>query len=112
MIEKPDTIGSFLGLITTEHKVRYQMRTEKESIIPGVSFQGYFELPGGRVKEKDLCKLLTPEGLLREAIRRTREELGIMVPSDIKIPALYQTVYQNPETHKIDWAFVIPVFPG
>jgi len=108
--KKPDRVGAFLGLITTEGKVRYQMRIEEQSIT-GISYKGDFELPGGRVKEKDLKKVLTPEGLLKEAIRETKEELGLVVEK-LMPQYLYRTIFENPKTGKVDWAFVIPVFPA
>lgn len=108
--KKPDTIGSFLGLITTEGRVRYQMRIEKRSIT-GISYKGDFEVPGGGVKEKDLRQVLTPEGLLKEAIRETREELGIVVVG-FSPSYLYRTVFENPKTGKVDWAFVILTLPA
>ena len=108
--KRPDTVGAFLGLITPEGKVRYQMRTE-ESSITGISYKGDFELPGGRVKEKDLRKVLTPDGLLEEAIRETKEELGIVVKKFTPF-YLYWTVFENLKTGKVDWAFVIPTLPA
>jgi len=109
--KRPDTVGVFLGLITKKGRVRYQMRTEKWSPITEVSHKGDFELLGGGAKEKDLSKLLTPEGLLAEAVRETQEELGIAVSTDVPLAALYRTVFESFKTGKVDWAFAIPVFP-
>ena len=86
------------------------MRIEKGSIT-GLSYKGDFELPGGAVKEKDLRKVLTPGVLLEEAIRETKEELGIVVSSDMPVFMLYRTVFENLKTGKIDWAFMTPVLP-
>ena len=107
-IKKPDSIGSFLGLITSEGKLRMQMRTEKSSPITGVSYKGDFELTGGGVKEKDLKVVLTPEGLLQEGIREAKEELGIKVTMPETFP-VYWAPYENPKTGKVDWAFMIPI---
>ncbi len=109
-IKRPDSIGSFLGLITRgERKLRMQMRTEKGSPITGISYKGDFELTGGGVKEKDLEKVLTPEGLLREGIREAEEELGINVSERIfscgSIP-IYWAPYEDPKIGKVDWAFM------
>ncbi|MFH1575466.1 MAG: hypothetical protein ABIB55_00795 [Candidatus Nealsonbacteria bacterium] len=108
-VKKPDSIGVFLGLITKEGKVRYQMRTESSSPITGLSYKGDFELPGGGAEEKNLSKLLTLEGLLIEGTREVKEELGIVVmPPPEDIP-LYWAPYENPKNGKIDWAFILPV---
>ena len=106
--KRPDTIGAFFALITSEGRVLYQMRLEKTSIT-GSSYAGDYELPGGRVKENDLKKVLTPQGLLEEASRETEEELGIIVSKDTPVDWLYRTIFENPESGKVDWAFAIPV---
>jgi ADP-ribose pyrophosphatase YjhB (NUDIX family) len=107
--KKPDTVGAFLGLITEEGKLRMQMRVE-ESSITGISYKGDFELTGSRVKEKDLHKVLTPSGLLKEAIRETKEELGITVIPPGRF-SIYRAVYEDPKTHLVDWALMIPIPP-
>jgi 8-oxo-dGTP pyrophosphatase MutT (NUDIX family) len=109
--KKPDSVGVFLGLITKEGKVRYQMRIESSSPITGISYKGDFELPGGGAEEKNLSELLTPEGLLDEGIREAKEELGIVVLPPQEFP-LYWAPYQNPKNGKIDWAFMIPILPS
>lgn len=117
LLKKPDSVGVFLGLITKEGKVRYQMRIESSSPITGISYKGDFELPGGGAEEKNLSKLLTPEGLLEEGIREVKEELGIIVvlspPPDLPLywAPLYWAPYDNPKNGKIDWAFMIPILP-
>lgn len=104
-------------MITRSGRVRYQMRTEKGSPITGISYKGDFELSGGRVNERDLRVVLTPEKLLEEAIRETKEELGIAVSADFTVSAnavccgIYRTVFTNPKDGKIDWAFAIAVPP-
>ena len=110
-VKKPDSIGVFLGLMTKEGKVRYQMRTESSSPITGLSYKGDFELPGGGAKEKNLSKLLTLEGLLMEGTRETKEELGIVVMPPPEDVPLYWAPYENPKNGKIDWAFALPVLP-
>lgn len=111
LLKKPDSVGVFLGLITKEGKVRYQMRIESSSPITGISYKGDFELPGGGAEEKNLSELLTLEGLIMEGTREVKEELGIEVllpPNDIP---LYWAPYENPKNSKVDWAFMIPVLP-
>jgi hypothetical protein len=109
--KKPDSVGVFMGLITTEGKVRYQARIESSSPITGISYKEGFELPGGRAKEKDLRKLLTLKGLINEGVREVREELGLAVSLPLQEFPLYWAPYENPQTDKVDWAFMIPVLP-
>jgi len=109
--KRPDSIGVFLTLITREGKVRYQMRIEEKSLT-GISYKGDFELPGGGAEENDLKELLTPEALLKEGIRETEEELGIVVESDTPVLYLYRTIFENPKSGEVDWAFAIPVASG
>lgn len=111
LLKKPDTVGVFLGLITKEGRVRYQMRIESSSPITGISYKGDFELSGGRAKEKDLSKLLTPYGLLKEGIREVKEELEVIVLSQSSHFPLYWAPYEDPKTNKVDWAFMIPIEP-
>ncbi len=110
MAKKKITVGAFFGLITKEGKLRLQRRIEKGSrVLPGISFQGDFELTGGGVKEKDLSKVLTFSSLFMEAVRETIEELGIIVlPPQQPFP-LYRAVFVNTARDTEDWAFMIPV---
>ena len=87
------------------------MRTEKGSMLgPNISYKGDFELPGGAVEEKDLRKVLTVSGLLRESAREVKEELDILVDDPSEFP-LYRAVYIYPNGKKEDWAFMIPTPP-
>ncbi|MDO8424627.1 MAG: NUDIX hydrolase [bacterium] len=108
---RPKTIGVFAGLLTEEGKVRLQRRIEKDSIIPGKSYEGDWELPGGRVQEKDIKKVLTRSVLEGELIQRVKAELGInimMVPNS----PLYLAIFEDPGKEICDWAFMITVPPG
>ena len=89
--KRPNTVGAFLGLITSKGRVRYQMRIEND-LIAGISYKGDFELPGGRVRKKDLRVVLTPDELFKAAAKRTKEEMGITdaVPDNIMI---YRTIF-------------------
>ncbi len=113
---KEITIGAFLGLVTEEGKVRLRMRTEKGSVLgKNVSYKGDFELPGGGVKQKDLNKVLTMQGLFKEAIRETKEEIGDVILGNINELIIdgpvYRAVYKFPDGKKEDWAFMIPIPP-
>lgn len=109
MAKKKIIVGAFRGLITKKGKIRLQMRTEKTSMFRGVSYKGDFELPGGRVKKKDLRKILTPQGLDEESAREVEEELGIPVFTPPKF-SIYRAVYTYPDGNE-DWAITIPTSP-
>lgn len=103
-------VGAFRGLLTSKGTLRLQMRTERGSVLgPTVSYQGDFELPGGKVKTVDLQEVLTLPVLLAESAREVKEELGIEV-RDPLAPVLYRTVFISPKGWE-DWAFVIPTPP-
>ncbi len=110
-MERPKTIGVFAGLLTSVGKVRLQRRIEKDSIIPGKSYEGDYELPGGRVGEKDLRKALTLEVLQRELVSRVENDLGITIKTLPPAPMLYLTIYEDMAKGVCDWAFMMPVPP-
>jgi 8-oxo-dGTP pyrophosphatase MutT (NUDIX family) len=112
MATMPKTIGVFARLLTKEGKVRLQRRIEKGSIIPGKTFRGDWELPGGRIKEKDLQKALTLAVLKEELIREVKEELGIKIMVFPENPAIYRAIYEDPEKGICDWAFGITIPSG
>lgn len=105
------TVGVFLGLIAQDGRILFQVRTEQRSILGRhVSFTGGYELPGGGAKGNDLRKILRPEYLIQEAVRKTRQDLGPTVHPDhdcFREVPLYRTVYREEE--KEDWAFMIPI---
>lgn len=107
-MEKPTSIGVFAGLLTSAGKIRLQRRVEKGSIIPSKTFKGDWELPGGKVKERDLKKALTLDVLQKELIREVKEELGIVIMHHPN-PPLYLTIYENHEKGICDWAFMISI---
>ncbi len=78
-MQRPKTIGVFAGLLTSEGKNRLQRRIEKDSIIPGKTFEGDYELPGGRVGETDLKKALTLDVLGWELVSKVKNDLGINI---------------------------------
>jgi len=113
-MERPKTIGVFAGLLNKEGELLLQRRTEKKSsIVAGKSFQGDWELPGGRVKEKDLRKALTLEVLWKELRREVKEELGVKIPALSRantFAALYLAVFKDEDKGINDWAIMFPVF--
>jgi len=109
-MERPKTIGVFAGLLTSDGKIRLQRRIEKDSLIPGKTFEGDYELPGGRVGEKDLKKALTLEVLQRELVLRVKSDLGITIITHPN-PPLYLAVLEDAARGICDWAFAMPVPP-
>lgn len=108
MTTMPKTIGVFAGLLTSQGKLRLQRRVEKDSIIPGKTYEGDWELPGGRIKEKDIKKALTIEVLGEELRREVMEELGIPIAIPKK-PSIYLAKYEDLEKNICDWALMIPI---
>ncbi len=63
------TIGVFAGVLHKEGKLLLQRRKEEESIIPGKSFKGKYELPGGGLEPEEkeqLFNTLVLKGVLEE----------------------------------------------
>jgi len=107
---RPKTIGIFAGLLTSSGKLRLQRRIEKGSIIPGKSYEGDYELPGGRVGENDLKKALSLEVLKNELTLRVEKDLGINVKTHI-LPSVYLAIFEDPAKDICDWAFMMPIMP-
>ncbi|MFH1841518.1 MAG: NUDIX domain-containing protein [Candidatus Nealsonbacteria bacterium] len=107
-MEKPKTIGIFAGLLNREGKLLLQRRTEKGSIIPGKSYKGDWELPGGKVEEKDIEKALTYPVLFKEIQRELREELGAEIRGNFNSSgvSVYLTTLVNKERGINDWALM------
>lgn len=83
------TIGVFGGIINKEGKLLLRKRTETSSIIPGKSFEGNWELPGGGVDVKDN---MSYSHLVESLKREIYEELGIELSIDL-MPAMYPVFY-------------------
>ncbi len=109
-MERPKTIGVFAGLLTSEGKIRLQRRIEKDSLVPGKTYEGDYELPGGRVGEKNLKKALTLGVLAKELVLRVENDLGISILIHPN-PPLYWTKYEDVAKGICDWAFAMPVPP-
>ncbi len=83
------TIGVFGGIINKEGKLLLRRRTETSSIIPGKSFKGNWELPGGGVEVEDN---MSYSHLAESLEREIYEELGIELSID-PMPAMYPVFY-------------------
>lgn len=98
------TVGVFAGILDqATGKLLLRRRVEEDSIIPGKSFKGNWELPGGGVM--DMEKI--PYGhLLNELAREVDEEVGVSVSPDPMAP-LYAVLFKGPKGY--DLAVVTPV---
>lgn len=109
-VDEPKTIGVFAGLLDRNGKLLLQRRLEKSSLLPGKTFKGDWELPGGKIREKDILKALTMEVFWREMLREAKEELGVEIKTRyLRWPPLYLAVYTDEEKGINDWAFMIPI---
>src|SRR3989338_7560527 len=88
------TVGVFAGIIsTTTGKLLLRRRVEEDSIIPGQSFRGNWELPGGGVMDYEK---MAYHLLARELEREVFEELGIRIALN-HIPAFYPVTFKGPK---------------
>lgn len=108
-MEKMKTaVGVFAGLLKQESgknagKLLLRRRTEIPSIIPGKSFKGNWELPGGGVMEAEKVPYCH---LVNELKREVEEETGIPIAID-PMPPMYPVLFKGPEGY--DLALVTPI---
>ena len=97
-------IGVYIGLTNEQEKLLLRRRVETSSIIPGKSFKGCWELPGGGVQVKENMPYYH---LVNELIREVKEEVGIELILDAisLIPPMYSFFFGE----KRDLALVIPI---
>ncbi len=98
-------LGMYLGLLNKEGKLLLRRREETESIIPGVSFRGNWELPGGAVEETPAEKVRY-DYPIQEAVREVAEEVGISV-SLAGMPPVFLAFFKGPKGY--DLAGVTPL---
>lgn len=101
------TVGAFIGLLNPDHEGRILLRrrVEENSIIPGQSFRGNWELPGGGVQEAEKFPY---NHLVLEAVRELKEEVGIALAiAPNQIFSIYTALFKGPQGY--DLAGVIPV---
>ena len=101
------TIGAFIGLLNPVHEGRLLLRrrVEEGSILPGTSFMGNWELPGGGAQE---AEQLLYSHLHREALRELEEEVGIEITlARDQIFPMYGAQFKGPQGY--DLSMVIPV---
>lgn len=96
------TVGIYIAILNPDHDGRLLIwrRTEEDSIIPGVSFYGNREMPGGGV--------YVPSGQvgydypLKDGLRQLEEEVGIKGLQVSGMPSASMLLFQT------DLALVVP----
>ena len=95
------TVGVFAGIINEDGKLLLRRRTEIPSIIPGKSFKGCWELPGGGVM---VAENMPYSHLVNELKREVDEEVGIPITVN-PMPPMYPVFFGKTQ----DLALVVPV---
>ncbi|PIP24409.1 MAG: hypothetical protein COS25_00930 [Candidatus Nealsonbacteria bacterium CG02_land_8_20_14_3_00_37_10] len=98
-------VGVYAGILNSEGKLLLRRRTETGSIIPGRSFKGNWELPGGGIMETDE-ESIPYSYAVKELKREVREEVGIRLTIS-KMPPLFTVMFKGPAGY--DLAMVTPV---
>lgn len=100
------TVGVFAGIInSSDGRLLLRRRTEEGSILPGQSFRGNWELPGGGVTEGEKIPY---NHLIRELERELVEEIGASPPMEPG-PMFFTASFKNPKTGAYDLALVTPI---
>ena len=101
------TIGMSIGFLDQETGMLLvrQRIFEEGSIIPGISFKGNWDLPGGGAEEVSTPTVRYDYPVL-EAARKAEEEVGISI-SLTGMPATYLTLFKGLRGY--DYAGVIPL---
>jgi 8-oxo-dGTP pyrophosphatase MutT (NUDIX family) len=98
------TVGVFAGIIRPDGKLLLRRRVEEDSIIPGQSFKGNYELPGGGVMEQE--GQVSYALLAHEVMREVAEEVGLRI--DVNLTAdFYALPFKGPNGY--DLTLVTPV---
>ena len=97
------TTGILMAILNPEREGRLllRQREEQSSLIPGKSFLGNWELPGGGARVP--VGQVPYDYLLQEGLRELEEEVGIHL--EVRgMPAMYSTLYAPARDH----ALVVP----
>lgn len=98
------TVGVFAGILRqSDGRLLLRRRAEIPSIIPGKSFKGNWELPGGGVME---AERVLYHHLVKELEREVKEEIGIPISVD-PMPPMHPLLFKGPRGY--DLAMVTPV---
>jgi len=104
MAKVSTTVGVFAGILDqVTGKLLLRRRVEENSIIPGKSFKGNWELPGGGVME---AEKIPYNHLPKELAREVDEEVGITISID-PMPPFYAIPFKGPAGY--DLAMVTPI---
>ena len=106
------TIGVFAGILTVNGELLLRRRVETDSIVPGKSFKGNWELPGGGVMKGETFEA-TNETVIQKALaREVKEEVGLEIEMT-SMPAMYPAILARKYTEKeiVDFAFVVIIQP-
>jgi|SRR3989338_2571339 len=103
------TVGMFAGILRPNGKLLLRRRTEEASMLPGVSFKGCWELPGGAVYETS-DPIVSYDYPLKQMMRRVQDEMGIELSLNDRMPAMFGGVCFKGKDGDYDIAIVVPVF--
>src|SRR3989344_5974117 len=93
------TVGVFAGIMRQDGKLLLRRRVETESIIPGQSFMGNWELPGGGVmQQENVSYALLSRELVREVKEETDIEIGELVSP---MPNFYPAPFKGPNGYDL-----------
>jgi 8-oxo-dGTP pyrophosphatase MutT (NUDIX family) len=106
------TVGVYAGILRwSDGKLLLRKRTEIPSDIPGKSFRGNWELPGGGVEEAETVPY---HHLAVELLREIEEEVGIPIQLGIPhassispMPPMHAVLFKGPGGY--DLAMVTPI---
>jgi len=103
-------MGVYAGImnLAEEGKLLLRRRTEEHSIIPGKSFKGNWELPGGAVNEA-LSSSVPYNYYLTDLVKSVKERTGIALPESTlaTMPMMQLVLFKGPAGY--DLAAVTPV---
>ena len=97
------TLSIYVGFINEVGKLLLVKRTSDESVVPGVSFRGNWELPGGSVEDADS---LSYDYHIRTGIAKAEEKVGIHLDFT-QAPRMYTFLFKG--AAGCDLCAVIPV---
>ncbi|MDP2741113.1 MAG: NUDIX domain-containing protein [bacterium] len=104
MTKLTTNVGAFVGFLYSG-KLLLVRRTQEGSILPGISFKGNWELPGGALEEADVVEY---DYLIQMAFRKAEEKVGIHIPPRLRpiLGPVYSTFFKGPSGY--DLACVVP----
>lgn len=85
------TVGVFAGILNEEGKELIQRRVTKYSAVPGKSFYGDYELPGGGLTETELRQFFKAA-----ALRRLLPDMHLWLSERLKTDKLYTPLTKEP----------------